>query len=169
MHALCDHWRLVQAGASPRLDLTRAMLFYIEQFPERRHHPKEDDYLFARLRQRTHECDALIDRLQIHHREGTNLFHDLRRKLDTLESGEPGANERFGTALEAFVTDQWRHMSSEERFVLPAASRWLLDEDWEAIAAAFGSNVDPRFGADDDEGFEHLAERLLRLATAPVS
>ena len=30
-------------------DVVRAMLFYIDEFPERLHHPKESDLLFPRL------------------------------------------------------------------------------------------------------------------------
>ena len=30
-------------------DVLRAMLFYIDEFPERLHHPKESDLLFPRL------------------------------------------------------------------------------------------------------------------------
>src|SRR5678809_1112825 len=33
----------------PRFDAFRAMIYYIDQFPERLHHPKEDRYLFAHL------------------------------------------------------------------------------------------------------------------------
>ncbi len=35
---------------APDHALLAALFHYIEQFPERLHHPKEDDYLFARLR-----------------------------------------------------------------------------------------------------------------------
>jgi len=30
-------------------DVLRAMLFYIDEFPERLHHPKESDLLFTRV------------------------------------------------------------------------------------------------------------------------
>ena len=30
-------------------DVLRAMLFYIDEFPERRHHPKESDLLFPKI------------------------------------------------------------------------------------------------------------------------
>jgi len=55
-------------------------------------------------------------------------------------------------------------MGCEEQFVLPAASHCLTTDDWQAIAAALGANADPRFGADTDEDFEQLADRLLNLA-----
>jgi nucleotide-binding universal stress UspA family protein/hemerythrin-like domain-containing protein len=164
MHAMQQHWQQVERGAAPRFDLLRAMLYYIEHFPERRHHPKEDEHLFVRLRQRSSECDALLDRLQAQHREGTQKFQDLRVLLARLETGVSGDRVRFGEALDRFIRDQWQHMGCEEQFVLPAASHCLTPDDWQAIAAAFGANADPRFGADTDEDFEQLADRLLNLA-----
>ena len=38
-----------------------SMVYYIDAFPDRLHHPKEDQWLFRLLRARTGEADALID------------------------------------------------------------------------------------------------------------
>jgi hemerythrin-like domain-containing protein len=44
--------RLLETGGkTPGLMVFRAMLYYIREYPEQVHHPKEDNYLFARLRQ----------------------------------------------------------------------------------------------------------------------
>ncbi len=40
-----------QGGAEPDYQILRAMLYYLDVFPERLHHPKEDGHLFAKLRQ----------------------------------------------------------------------------------------------------------------------
>ena len=40
------------SGVEPRFEVFRAMIYYIDQFPERLHHPKEDKYLFARVEAR---------------------------------------------------------------------------------------------------------------------
>ena len=39
-------------NAKPDFELLGAMLHYIDAFPERFHHPKEDAYLFRHLRER---------------------------------------------------------------------------------------------------------------------
>jgi len=41
------------------------MVHYIDAFPERLHHPKEDRYLFLALRKRTGEANAALDRLKV--------------------------------------------------------------------------------------------------------
>jgi nucleotide-binding universal stress UspA family protein/hemerythrin-like domain-containing protein len=141
---------------APDPALLRAMLFYIEQFPERLHHPKEDAYLFDRLRRRTSTCDALIAALHAQHVAGAEQFAALRRLLDGADG------QVFAQAVREFAQAQWQHMRDEEQIVLPAASLHLQADDWREIAAAFAANGDPRFEAT--ESFEALAARLLALA-----
>lgn len=136
--------------------LLRAMLFYVEQFPERLHHPKEERHLFARLRERSREFDALLAELQAQHAAGAAQFARLRVLL------EAGGLAAFAGAAQAFAQDQWRHMRLEESLVMPAASHHLLAEDWRAIAQAFEADVPPR--VDASESFDALASRLLELA-----
>ena len=141
---------------APDPALLRALVFYIDQFPERQHHPKEDAYLFDKLRRRTHEHDALLAALHAQHEAGAALFAEMRRLLDA------GDAPAFAQAVRDFAQAQWQHMRDEEQLVLPAASLHLQAEDWREMAAAFVANGDPRFGAG--ESFEQLAARLLELA-----
>lgn len=136
--------------------LLGAMLFYIEQFPERLHHPKEETHLFARLRQRTPAFDGLLAELQAQHAQGASRFAALQSSLRSGELAE------FAAQAQTFAQQQWRHMDHEEKVVLPAASQHLLPEDWRAIAEAFEANADPRLGTG--ESFDRLASRLLDLA-----
>jgi nucleotide-binding universal stress UspA family protein/hemerythrin-like domain-containing protein len=150
---------LVEAQRPPHLQdraLLGAMLFYIEQFPERLHHPKEETQLFARLRQRTPSFDGLLDELQAQHAQGASTFTAMQRSLrsgDLLD---------FTAQVQTFSQQQWRHMDHEEKVVLPAASQHLLPEDWRAIAEAFEANADPHLGTG--ETFDRLASKLLELA-----
>lgn len=136
--------------------LLGAMLFYIEQFPERLHHPKEDTQLFARLRQRTQAFDGLLDELQAQHAQGASTFATLQHSLRS------GALAGFAAQVQTYAQQQWRHMEHEEKVVLPAASQHLLPQDWRDIAEAFEANADPRLGTG--ESFDRLASRLLDLA-----
>lgn len=141
---------------APDPALLRALVFYIDQFPERLHHPKEDAYLFAALRRRTRAHDALLDALHAQHEDGAALFAQMRRLL------EAGERSGFAQAVRDFAQAQWQHMRDEEQLVLPAASLHLQAEDWREMAAAFAAHGDPRFGAG--ESFDQLAARLLEMA-----
>ena len=47
----------------PNFDLLRALIFYIDAYPGRLHHPKESDHLFKHLRARSDEAGELLDKL----------------------------------------------------------------------------------------------------------
>jgi nucleotide-binding universal stress UspA family protein len=154
VHALVGVVDDTARSADPAL--LRAMLFYIEQFPQRLHQPKEEDYLFSLLRKRTSECDTLLLELQHQHQSGADGFADLRRDLDSDNK------EAFRQSVHAFAKLQSQHMDAEEKLVLPAASRHLLAHDWSEIAKAFGTNADPSFATN--ESFDDLASSLIALA-----
>jgi nucleotide-binding universal stress UspA family protein/hemerythrin-like domain-containing protein len=155
LHALQD--LSVDTSKDADKELQRAMLFYIEHFPERLHHPKEEAYLFRLVRERSQECDMVLAELEEQHSVGASQFALLR---SALEAGERSA---FAGRLQVFADLQWRHMAVEEKLLFPAASRLLLADDWHEIALAFEVNGDPRFGVG--ESFESLASRLLELAS----
>lgn len=145
-----------------------AMLYYIDAFPEKLHHPKEDAYLFRKLRQRTHEADPILVELEQQHREGAAYVREMERTLGHFEAGKTGGFEAFSGAVETFAETVWNHMNIEERVVLPLARRVLTDEDWVEIGRAFGENGDPRFGLNPDHEFRDLFSRIVNLAPAPI-
>ena len=51
-------------------DVLRAMLFYIDEFPERLHHPKESELLFPKLARRAPELLPVNERLEREHMRG---------------------------------------------------------------------------------------------------
>ena len=50
-------------GSLPDFAALRAMLFYVDEFPEKRHHHKESELLFPKLRARTPLSRELLDEL----------------------------------------------------------------------------------------------------------
>jgi branched-chain amino acid transport system ATP-binding protein len=136
---------------------------YLEHFVDRNHHRKEDEHLFARLALRDADAQALIDRLQGEHREGSGALTALRQQL-----GEStGQSAAFADTLRRYADDLKAHVRLEERELLPRARLALLDEDWAAIDAAFLDHTDPVFGAEAQGHWRELFHRVASLA--PVS
>ena len=158
----------LQKGAAPDFGLLRAMVFYLDEFPEKLHHPKEDAYLFARLRARTGEADAVIAELQQHHAESGQRIRDLESALDRLESRADAGIDAFAAAVEGFSRSMLDHMACEERTLIPIARQHLSPEDWVEIGAAFGRNGDPRFDAEADFEYRDLFSRIVKLAPPPI-
>jgi hemerythrin-like domain-containing protein/nucleotide-binding universal stress UspA family protein len=158
----------VAQQAAPNPQLMRNMLHYLQAFPESIHHPKEEAYLFARLRLRTQEVDGVIEELEGQHAEGSALLRELELAFTRVDSADSTTLDTFSRALANFTEAQWKHIGLEESIIIPAAKRHLLAEDWVVIAEAFGKNGDPRFGEQPDKAFRKLFSRIARFGV-PLS
>lgn len=151
----------------PGFEALRAMIRYIDEYPERMHHPKEDEYLFARLEARAGEAKPLIDSLRAEHEKSAHLVRDLERSLLMFEDAAPEGAREFLDAVNAYAEFHWKHMRREETELLPLAERHLTPEDWRAIDEAFDTNRDPIAGIRERD-FEALFTRIVSLAPEPV-
>jgi hemerythrin-like domain-containing protein len=168
LHGLKELARMAQdAKVRPRFQVLRSMLRYMDEYPERLHHPKEDKYLFARLVKRAPEARKLVEELHAEHEKGAQLIRDLERALLFFEEGWPAGAREFQQAVDAYADFHWKHMRREEQEVLPLAERKLTAEDWSAIARAFSANKDPVAGMQERD-FDKLFSRIANLAPAPV-
>jgi uncharacterized protein YdcH (DUF465 family) len=82
-------------GIPPDAAVLEKMLDYVEHFPERLHHPREDEHLFRRLRARTHEVDDMLDRLEAEHEAGEQRLQDLRGARPSHGGGLAGDPRRL--------------------------------------------------------------------------
>lgn len=157
-----------EGHAKPDFKLLWAMTFYLAEFPEKLHHPKEDAYLFARLRQRTDAADPVVAELERQHQASAKGVRDLELALGYFEAGMPGGLDRFSAVAEKFAEDALKHMAFEENTVIPLARKHLTTEDWVEIGAAFSENGDPRFDAEADHECRDLFSRIVNLAPPPI-
>jgi len=166
MHALAAA-RRAGTGADPAL--MRAIVRYVRQFPLELHHPKEEQHLFARLRERTSSCDAELDELERQHQRDHEFVAALERQVEALAAAEGDAGVQATLALEQGVAGYaeflWDHLGREEGVILPAAERFLLADDWAAIDQAFAANRDPNFNGAYRE-YRQLFARIVTLAPA---
>ncbi|MBU1361539.1 MAG: hemerythrin domain-containing protein [Gammaproteobacteria bacterium] len=152
----------------PDFAALRAMLFYVDEFPEKRHHRKETDLLFPKLRARTPMSRELLDRLDDDHERGERKIRHVEHALLAFEMlGEPRRHE-FEQAIERYVDFYFAHMAMEEREILPLAERVLTDEDWAELDEAFGANRDPLTGCEPEREYRDLFTRIVNLVPAPV-
>jgi hemerythrin-like domain-containing protein len=152
----------------PDFKVLRAMVHYIDTFPEKLHHPKEDRYLFARLRQRSTEGNAVLDRLEAEHIHGAKLIRDLEQDLLRWEMGGQDNFTAFADEVKHYADFHWYHMRQEEEVILPLAERALSEEDWREIDAAFAGNADPLIGKDVEKDFKRLFKRIVNIAPPPI-
>jgi hemerythrin-like domain-containing protein len=168
LHALKQLAKAAEdSSVEPRFEVFRAMIYYIDQFPERMHHPKEDKYLFARLENRAPQAKALIEELRAEHLEGARMIRVLKTALVGLEVGWDGGARAFRLAVDAYSEFHWGHMRKEETQLIPLAGLYLTAEDWVAIDAAFSGNEDPIADLREAD-FDRLFTRIVTLAPEPI-
>jgi hemerythrin-like domain-containing protein len=161
MQALVTRWRAPEE--KPDLGLFDSMLHYIENVPDRIHHPKEDHVLFPAIERRSRQGSELIAQLGHEHARGESMLAATRSALHRLQGGEPNALEGLATAVEEFAEFYWWHLHREEEQLIPLACASLTDDDWHEIQAAFASNTDPLFGAECAAEYRALYERIAEL------
>jgi branched-chain amino acid transport system ATP-binding protein len=153
---------------APDFQVLSAMIYYIDTFPERYHHPKEDRYLFARLRERCPASGALLDRAQAEHVSGAARLSALGQALTRYQGGGGREFAAFAAEVQSYVTFEADHMRREEREILPLAEQYLTGEDWQAVDAAFTGNADPLLGVVPGEQWRALFRRIVNLAPPPI-
>ena len=167
MHAL-SYARVEGVATEPAL--MQAIVRYLQTFPVALHHPKEEAYLFKRLRQRTRSVDAELDELERQHERDRQLVVELARQVETLASASMGgptviAALALEDAVRSYAAFLWEHLGREEGVILPAAQRYLTETDWSDIDAAFEENQDPRFGGVTDKEYRQLFSRIVNAAS----
>ena len=158
-----------RSGTLPDFAALRAMLFYVDEFPEQRHHRKESELLFPKLRARTPLARDLLDRLDEDHARGERRIRDLEHELLGFEMvGEP-RREAFETAAQRYVDFYLAHMAMEEKEILPLAERMLTSADWAELDEAFTANRDPLTGHHEPEpNYRALFTRIVNVVPAPI-
>jgi hemerythrin-like domain-containing protein len=167
---LAEHRR---RGSLPDFSVLRAMLFYVDEFPERLHHAKESELLFPLLRKRTTDGDEVLDRLDREHAEGEHAIRELEHELLGFEMmADTGQlcqrRDRFEHAMQRYIDFYLAHIRAEETEVLPLAQHVLTAEDWAGLDHAFCANRDPLAGHEPDENYRHVFKKILWALPPPL-
>jgi len=154
--------------APPDFGALRALLFYIEEFPEKRHHRKESELLFPKLRARTPLSRELLDDLDGDHARGERNIRDLEHALLGFEMMGESRRQAFEGAAQRYVDFYLTHMAKEEREILPLAERVLTADDWADLDDAFAANRDPLTGHAPEADYTALFTRIVGMVPAPI-
>ncbi len=150
-------------------DVMRAMLFYIDEFPERLHHTKESDLLFPRVVQRAPHVMATVDRLERDHMAGEKDVREVQHLLLAWELLGEARRQDFVDAFSQYVNFYLEHMRLEESVILPEAEKVLSEADWKELDEAFEKNCDPLTGKyPPDPAYDRLFTRIVMRAPSPI-
>jgi hemerythrin-like domain-containing protein len=169
LHAMLYLTREIRLRATkPDFPLFRAMVYYLDTFVERFHHPKEDEYVFKLLCRRYPDAGPLVERLHSEHQAGGAMLRALEQALTRYE--DRGAREfpAFAVAVQAYASFEWALMRAVDDGRLPLARLHLTGDDWRAVDDAFGRNGEPLVGAQAGTEYDALFRRIVNLAPPPI-
>ncbi len=167
MHMLVD--KGPGDGRKPFFDVLRAMLFYIDEYPERLHHPKESNLLFPKVVKASPKVLGAIDRLERDHMYSEKAARELQHLLLAWELLGASRRAAFDEAFKKYVDFYLDHMKLEEDVILPEAEKTLSAQDWAEVDAAFAQNADPLSGKYPPTAeYEKLFSLIVQRAPAPV-
>ena len=150
-------------------DVLRAMLFYIDEFPERLHHTKETELLFPPVRARAPHLEETIGRLNRDHARGEAAVRELQHLLLAWELLGESRRAAFELAARNYLDFYLEHMRLEETVIMPEAEKVLGEADWKALDAAFAANCDPLTGKyPRDPVYDRLYTRIAMRAPSPI-
>ena len=149
-------------------ETVRAMLFYMDEFPERRHHRNESRLLFPLLLRTAPALQPILLRLEEDHAAGQHRVRELQQMLAAWEFLGESRRAAFVAALQEYVRLYLQHMHAEETHLLPLAVARLSPQDHAELNAAFEAARDPLAGGQRDTAYEELFDRIVQHAPAPI-
>ena len=158
-----------QDAAESFFSVMRAMLFYIDEVPEKQHHLKESELLFPQVAKRSPHCAKIIEQLENEHHKGESAVRELQHLLLAWELLGDSRRQAFEDATLQYIDFYAHHMRLEEAIILPEALKVLTEVDWKTMDAEFANNKDPLSSSTArDPIYDRLFTKIVMRAPAPI-
>lgn len=150
-------------------DVMRAMIFYIDEVPEKQHHTKESELLFPAIAKRSEEDKDLISQLEAEHHQGEKAIRELQHKLLAWEILGDSQRIEFEETANTYIDFYLNHIQLEEKFLIPQALQVLKPEDWLMLDKAFEKNSDPLSKSRQrDPIYDRLFTKIVMHTPEPI-
>lgn len=150
-------------------DVLRAMIFYIDEVPEKQHHTKESELLFPAIARRTDDGGELISQLESEHRQGEKAVRELQHKLLAWEILGESRRKEFEEKADLYIDFYLNHIRLEEKYLIPHALKVLTAADWKELDKAFEKNSDPMSQQQPrDPVYDRLFTKIVMHTPEPI-
>ena len=152
----------VRSGEHVNLDVLSEIVDYVQTYPDRVHHRREDVIFTVYLEQSPGQHDV-VGRLLEEHSALFKKTHDLRENIEQWRHDSPVPRERVVAIIADYLLMQWDHLNLEESSVFNLLDQELTPADWDRIEAAMPRTTDPLFGHTMRQRFETIFGQLSAL------
>ena len=149
------------AGRPLNYELLRVTVYYLRDYADRFHHPRED-VAFKRLVLRDPQLQLELARLIQEHAVIADAGEQLLNCLNQMIAGAAIERATLQAAVATYLVYYRHHLATEERQVIPRAVELLTPEDWTAVSA-IPAGPDPLFGPEVDARYSELRQEIERL------
>ena len=150
-------------------DVLRAMIFYIDEVPEKQHHTKESELLFPAIARRTDDGGELVSQLESDHRQGEKAVRELQHKLLAWEILGESRRKEFEEKADLYIDFYLNHIRLEEKYLIPQALKVLTAADWKELDKAFEKNSDPMSQQQPrDPVYDRLFTKIVMHTPEPI-
>ncbi len=156
---------LFHEKAEANYELMLDIVYYLTQFPDRFHHPRED-IAFGKLAERDPSTRIRVRELAGEHRVIASAGRKLVEQLDAILAGAILERESVTVNAATYVAYYRQHMAGEEADLFPRVEGVLSDEDWKAVGDAITAEADPLFGGKVEQRFQQLHRQIMLAAEA---
>jgi hemerythrin-like domain-containing protein len=135
----------VRAGEHIDLNALGEIVDYVEIYPDRFHHPRENVIFSAYLERRGGRFD-LFERLTVEHTRLASKTREIREHIQEWSQDSPVPRERIVAIIADYLRLQWNHLNLEEDSAFGVLDLELTAGDWERVEASAPAASDPLFG-----------------------
>lgn len=141
------------------------ILVYIQDYPERVHHPAED-VMFAVLLEHDIGDRSFIENIKKLVKDHSELEVITRNASEAVELAIGDADHDVAevvSSLSILLSRKRQHILFEEMKIFPYINKYLNSEDWEKIVALVPDDEDPIFGSIPRKEFEQIFSAIQAI------
>jgi hemerythrin-like domain-containing protein len=153
----------IEVGKTPDYPLLQDIMCYMNQYPDRFHHPREELVLEKLVARDPTARTAVEDALDQHISIGL-AGREFDRLLRTSDVDSVHVREGIGAAGFAYIRALRQHMLLEDKTLFPMATAALTNTDWLSVDRAIDAIEDPLFGKMIADGYERLYRLIIDQA-----
>ncbi len=149
--------------AEANYELMLDIVYYLTQYPDRFHHPRED-VAFGKLAERDPSAKIRVRELLGEHKVIASAGRRLAERLNAILGGAILERESVEVDAATYIAYYRQHMAGEETDLFPRLGQVLDNADWKAVADAIAPEVDPLFGNEVEQRYRELHRQILLAA-----
>lgn len=152
----------LRGGSQRPVDLAVLLdaIDYIQTYPEKWHHPVEDQICQCLLQKKISQ-HRQVAAILAEHEQLEQLTEQLSQQIYSVASDCTLPITELIDIAEEFVLQQSAHIDSENLLLYPLIEKYLTDTDWCAIETGVAASVDPLFDTPQQERYETLYQHLV--------